>query len=232
MVLSKLQDSRSKSRLTICRNKTKPIDLSLTFRQTGLSSGAKLELVVGSKSPSAVSVALQIADPSGPGRRLTDKVPSDTTMWRILRKFESNEGANLNFTARGVTEVANGASGAGRIFYEMPTLNVMGRELSTFGDLQKTLAQVGINCGSVLIKLNFKKTEQPLEEAMAEIGQYFKEEEKVASASTSSEVAPVAEVEGVTEAIARMSSAEPLGEDTDMKDQSADSGVADRKSVV
>ena len=138
----------------------------------------------------------------------------------------------MNFTARGVTEVANGASGAGRIFYEMPTLNVMGRELATFGDLQKTLAQVGINGGSVLIKLNFKKTEQPLEEAMAEIGQYFKEEEKAASAGTSSEAAPAAEVEGVTEAIARMSSAEPSGEDTDMKDQSADSGVAGESSSL
>ena len=224
MISSTHQSLYRKPFLIICRNKTKPLDLSLTFRQTGLSSGAKLELVVGSKSPSVVSVALQIPDPSGPGRRLTDKIPSDTTFWRILRKFESSEATNLNFTARGVTEVANGASGAGRIYYEMPTLFVAGRDLTTFGDLQKTLASVGVRGGSALIKLTFKKTEQPLEEAMAEIGQYFKDEEKIAFGAMESEAAPAAEVEGVMEGVAKMSSAEPTEQDTEMKDQPAEPG--------
>ncbi|KAG0651177.1 UBX domain-containing 9 [Hyphodiscus hymeniophilus] len=206
------------------KNKTKPLDLSLTFRQTGLSSGARLELVLGSKSPSVVSVALQIPDPSGPGKRLTDKVPSDTTMWRILRKFESSEDTNLNFTARGVTEVVNGASGAGRIFYEMPTLQVVGRELSTFGDLQKTLAQIGVNGGSALIRLNFKKTDQPLEEAMAEIGQYFKDEENTGSEAAASEAQPTGKTD--PDDIAKLASTEPSGEDTDMKDLSGDSREA------
>lgn len=50
----------------------------------------------------------------------------------------------------------------------------MGRELASFVDLQKTLSQLGFNGGSVLMRLSFRITETPLEEAMQEIGQYFK----------------------------------------------------------
>ena len=54
-------------------------------------------------------------------------------------------------------------------------LNIMGRELSSFTDLQKTLAQLGFNSGSSLIKLSYKTSEKPLEEAMAQIQAYFDE---------------------------------------------------------
>ena len=53
----------------------------------------------------------------------------------------------------------------------------MGRELSSFTDLQKSLAQLGLNSGSVLLRLNFRRTENPLEDAIAEIDQYFKSTE-------------------------------------------------------
>ena len=212
MASSKLVSRLDKALLTYYRNNNRPVDLSRTFRQTGLSSGAKLELVVASRSPSVVSIALQLPQSLAsavPGGRLMDKFPSDTTLWLILRKFESNGGSNLNFTARGITEIQSGTSGAGRIFYEMPVLNIMGRELSTFGDLQKTLGQLGFNGGSALIRLDFKKTEQPLEEAMAEIGQYFKESAPGDSSATKADMAPGEELETVTSAIARLPSAEP-----------------------
>jgi len=198
--------------LIIHRHINKPLDLSRTFRQTGLSTGAKLELVQASRSPSVVSVALQIPEALAggvPGGRLTDKVPSDTTLWRVLRKFESTEGKNFNFTARGVASVENGASGSGQILYEMPVLNVMGRDIATFGDLQKTLAQLGFNSGSCLIRLNFKKTEQPLLEAQAEIGQYFKEEEPADPGKNGTE-ASVPEVDSITDGIARIPPQEPV----------------------
>lgn len=66
----------------------------------------------------------------------------------------------------------------------MPSVNAMGRELSSFGDLQKTLTQLGFNGGTCLLRLSFKKTTQPLEEAMQEIGTYFKEEEALDSVSS------------------------------------------------
>jgi len=162
------------------RNNNKPVDLSRTYRLSGLSSGAKLELVLLSRSPSVVSVALQLPEPEAidaTNGRLTDKFPSTTTLWLILRKFESgaNGGAHSrNFTARGIAQTKDGDSGAGRLYYETPVLQVMGRELSSFTDLQKTLRQLGFNSGSILLRLSFSATQTPLEEAMAEIEQYFK----------------------------------------------------------
>lgn len=50
----------------------------------------------------------------------------------------------------------------------------MGRELASFADLQKTLGQLGFNGGSTLLRLSFRVTETPLEEAMQEIAEYFK----------------------------------------------------------
>ncbi|KAL9605125.1 MAG: hypothetical protein Q9219_000059 [cf. Caloplaca sp. 3 TL-2023] len=50
----------------------------------------------------------------------------------------------------------------------------MGRELSSFTDLQKTLAQLGFNSGNVLLRLSFKNSGTPLEVAMEQIEQYFK----------------------------------------------------------
>ena len=170
----KLGLDSSKHGLKNSNNKT--LDLSQPIRLSGLSSGAKLQLVVLSRSPSVVSVALQLpeSEANGPSR-LTDKLPSSTTLWLLLRHFESTSHVARNFTARGIAKMGDGASsGAGRMYYEIPVIHVMGRELSSFTDLQKTLAQLGFNSGSVLIRLGFRGTETPLEEAMVEIDQYFK----------------------------------------------------------
>lgn len=158
------------------------MDLSRTIRLSGLSSGAKLELVQLSKSPSVVSVALQLPQSEAhdaPGGRLTDKFPSTTTLWLLLRKFEAGVAGSAtqrNLTARGSP---SSNSGAGRLYYEQPVLNIMGRELSTFTDLQKALSQLGFNSGSVLVKLTYKISETPLEEAMAQIQTYFDEVEGI-----------------------------------------------------
>ena len=163
-----------------------------------------------------VSVALQFVD--GDGGRIIEKFPSNTTLWRILRKFESAEGKNLNITGRSVAQVENGTSGAGRIYYEMPSVNIVGRDCSTFGDLQKTLQQLGINNGTALFKLSYKKTQQPLEEAMKEIAEYFKEEEASTNPNGST---PAPETNMFTEAMAKLSSAGPASTqttDTEMED--------------
>ena len=152
---------------------------------SGLISGAKLELVQISRSPTVVSVALQVPQTEAggiPNGRLTDKFPSNTTFWHILRAFESakagGNGVERNFTARGVPKASGGGdTGSGRLYYEMPILHVLGRELSSFTDLQKTLSQLGVNSGTALIRLTFRLVTTPLEEAMAQIEQYFKVEE-------------------------------------------------------
>lgn len=164
------------------------MDLSRTIQLSGLSPGAKLTLVQASRSAAPVSVALQLPQSasSTPNTRLVDKFPSTTTLWQILRRFESGvaggastSAKNFNFTQRATPLMANGrnvsgeeVSGAGRLCYEMPTLNIMGRQLESISDLSRTLQQLGMS-GNVMMRLSFKNTMQPLEEAMAEITRYF-----------------------------------------------------------
>ena len=158
---------------TLKTQNNKALDLSQPWRLSGLSAGAKLQLTQASKSPGVVSVALQLPDDEG-GGRLSDKFPSNTSLWLVLRKYEDAVAGSpsrpLNLTQRGVPTSSNGE---GRLVYEQPCLHVMGRNLETFADLQKTFAQLGLNGGSVLIRLSFKKTESPLEEAMARMSEYF-----------------------------------------------------------
>jgi tether containing UBX domain for GLUT4 len=154
--------------------KDRPIDLSLPFRLSGLVSGAKLQLVQSSRSPSAVKVALQLpAEDNSP--RLEDHFPSNTPLWLILRKFEDGVAGNtnkLNLTERSTPSTGTGAS---YLCYLQPCLNIggSGKELSTFLDLQKTLAQLGHNHGSVLIRLSFKNEGLPMESAKARITTYL-----------------------------------------------------------
>ncbi|KAB8254883.1 GLUT4 regulating protein TUG-domain-containing protein [Aspergillus pseudonomiae] len=160
--------------------KGKQVDLSLAFRLSGLISGAKLELVQLSRSPSVVTVALQLPESEArgaPNGRLMDKFPSTTSLWFILRKFEAGVAGNAsirNLTARGAPVTGNGENGSGRLFYETPVIQILEREMSTFTDLQKSLAQLGFNSGNVLLRLSFRRTEDPLEVAMSKIQEYFK----------------------------------------------------------
>jgi tether containing UBX domain for GLUT4 len=153
----------------------KTVDLSQPFRLSGLTGGAKLTLIQASRSPSVVNVALQLPESEG-GGRLSDKFPSTTSLWLVLRKYEDAVAGQpprkLNLTQRGVPPAAS--SGAGQLEYEQPCLHVMGRNLETFGDLQKSFAQLGINDGSVLMRLTFKSNGRPLEDAMKEIDEHFR----------------------------------------------------------
>ncbi|KAG6039894.1 hypothetical protein E4U41_001852 [Claviceps citrina] len=164
----------------LIKHKQKLVDLSVPFRTSGLAGGAKLELVQRSNTPSAVQIALQVPQPEAkeiPGGRLISKFPSDLTLWKVLRQFESGEasaGMNINITARGF---ASTSSGSGQLYYETPVLNIMGREFSTFAEFQKTLSQLGHNSGNVLIRLGFRRTEQTLFEALEQISQLFREAE-------------------------------------------------------
>lgn len=143
---------------------------------TGLTAGAKLELVAKSQTTSVVKIALKLPD----NNRLMDSFRSDTTLWKMLRHFEtkgSQSGKTLNFTDRGVPQTSNGtAAGSGQLYYEMPVLRIMSREIQTLSDFQKTLDQLNLT-GSQLIELTFKATDKTLSDAMQEISQFFKDEE-------------------------------------------------------
>lgn len=147
-----------------------------------------------SKTTSVVNIALRLPESEAkdiPGGRLTDKFRSDTTLWKMLRHFEAKgapSGRTLNLTDRGVPQTSNGMqAGSGQLYYEMPVLRIMNREVSTLADFQKTLSQLGLDAGSQMIQLSFKSTAQTLGDAMNEISQFFREEEcngEVASDAT------------------------------------------------
>ncbi|OHE97804.1 UBX domain-containing protein [Colletotrichum orchidophilum] len=201
----------------LLKHKQKTVDLSVVWRVSGLTPGAKLELVQKSKTPSVVSVALQLPSPeanAAPNGRLIEKLPSDLTIWKVLRQFESGvagHGKNLNITARGVAQTTSGgASGSGQMYYETPVLNIMGRELATFEDFQKTLSQLGYNSGSVLIRLSFRKTDRTLFQAMEDISGFFSEVE-----AEQKEIAPTPApaVEGAESMAADIAADTPKGTD-------------------
>ncbi|KAF2740346.1 hypothetical protein EJ04DRAFT_455366 [Polyplosphaeria fusca] len=169
----------------------KPISLSQQIRLANLPQGARLELIQASRSPTVISVALQLPATEKP-LRLTEKFASNTTLWGILRHFEEAQGSNYNFTQRAVPHMGtDGSTGAGRLNYEMPAITVMPahKEYSSFMGLQHTLIQLGFDSGSALLKLGFKNSGQPLEEAMAEITQYFKSFETPADGAHSAATA-------------------------------------------
>ncbi|KAF2108957.1 GLUT4 regulating protein TUG-domain-containing protein [Lophiotrema nucula] len=167
----------------------KPISLSQQIRLANLPQGARLELVQASRSPTVISVALQLPAAER-SIRLTEKFASTTSLWEILRHFESGQSANYNFTQRGVPEMA-GASGSGRLNYEMPVITVMPghREHSDFTGLQQTLAQLGFD-RSALLRLSFKNSGTPLEEAMAQISHYFKSSDPASADSSAHSAEP------------------------------------------
>ncbi|KAI1166895.1 GLUT4 regulating protein TUG-domain-containing protein [Nemania serpens] len=170
----------------LLKHKQRQLDLSQTFRTSGLIPGARLELVVRANTPTVVNVALQLSAPESglfpPHGRVSEKLPSDFTIWQVLRQFESGKasaGKNLNITARGVPRMSNGTqAGSGQLYYEIPNIVIENRTLSTFVDFQKTLSQLGYNSGGVLMRLSFQKTDQPLSDAMRVIEEYFKSEEQ------------------------------------------------------
>lgn len=130
-----------------------------------------------------IALKLPEAEAGGiPNGRLMEKFRSDTTLWKMLRQFESKRspsGHVLNFTDRGIPQTSNGSqAGSGQLYYEMPSLRIMNREMSTLADFQKTLSQLGLTSGSHMIQLSFKSTDKTLNDAMQEISQFFKEEEK------------------------------------------------------
>lgn len=166
------------------RHPKKHFNLNDAFRVTGLPAGAKLELVSKSKTTSVVNIALRLPEADAkdvPNGRLMDKFRSDTTLWKMLRHFEAKgtpSGRTLNFTDRGVPQTSNGLqAGSGQLYYEMPVLRIMNREVSTLADFQKTLSQLGLDSGSQMIQLSFKSTDQSLNDAMQQISQFFQEEE-------------------------------------------------------
>ncbi|EPE09433.1 ubx domain-containing protein [Ophiostoma piceae UAMH 11346] len=157
------------------KHNNKAINLTDPIRASGLPQGAKLELIVKSKSPSVVTVALRLPPSEAalgiPSNRVSAKVRSDTPLWKLLRHFEEQDVGKqkgLNLSARGVPRLSHGGAigGSGQLYWEVPVLKFAGRELVSIDDYRKTLSQVGIDTGSQLIMVEFRISDYTLQEAM------------------------------------------------------------------
>ncbi|EPS43152.1 hypothetical protein H072_2907 [Dactylellina haptotyla CBS 200.50] len=199
------------------------VDLTLPFRLSRLGPGAKLDIVKreGGKAGSTITVALQFVDNSVP--RMIEKFPSSATLWEILKKFEETSGGKIPLTERAVPDGTK--QGAGRLFYEMPTIQIINKELASLDDLKKSLASLGFTSGTALLKIRFTKTEIPLEDAIVffadlHIKPDTAEASSSASASTSketpSEDASMSDLtsEGITPETATPASSTPLNTET------------------
>ena len=161
------------------RRGNKAVDLSVPFRLSGLSAGAKLHLVFKSKTPSVINLSLQL--PSG--ERIPSQFPNNISVWQILRQYESGkagEGRNLNLTQRGYPVVKQGG-GRGLLLHEMPVVTIVQRELRELEDFKKTLSQLGFTSGPVLVRVNFRKTSLPLHQAMEKVDAIFADQDDLSA---------------------------------------------------
>ncbi|KAJ3175861.1 Tether containing UBX domain for GLUT4 [Geranomyces variabilis] len=158
------------------KNGRNMLDLGLNMRFANLPQGAKLQLIpvaAYSVAPGPVNVALQTPE----GERLVDKFAIDTTLWGVLRTWETRN-QNLNLTNRkGVVE--RGMLKLKKDVYMMPVCVMMNKEVpdafignvkarlkscaqllfctvqfSTVESLQRTtLQQAGLSSGSGVIRV-------------------------------------------------------------------------------
>ena len=120
-----------------------------------------------------MNVGLTVAgrDPAKP--QLSKQLRSDMSLWQVLRQFEDLE-KGLDLTGRGTPSETNGG-GSGQLLYEEPIMNIMGKEYSSMVDLQKTLSQCGINGGNMRIRVDFRKSDRTLFDALKQISEYIRE---------------------------------------------------------
>lgn len=88
----------------------------------------------------------------------------------------------------------------------------MNREVTGITELQKTLSQIGITSGSALLRLSFKDTDTPMEQAVQQIAGFFQEKDVDSSSSKAPEAAPPPAAESVKDQAAPTASepAQPI----------------------
>jgi len=148
----------------------KELDLTLPFRFTNLSPGAKLTLVKSTKpvkKTSKVMIALQMPE----GGRLNDEFLTSITLWDILLHFEKRSRGALNLTKKVEKESSPKNTlkkliKSDKYVYVQPVCIVLNKEYGTIEDLKKTtLKSAGIN-EDVMIRMLFKFTDKSLNEML------------------------------------------------------------------
>lgn len=156
--------------LTELSRPTVKLDLSIPLRQVGLINGCKLQLVQISRSVGPISVALQLPEQMGNARR-EQVFASNTSLWQVLRQFE--DGVTTESSRMNITQRSRVVDGSHESMYEQPAVHVLGRNLQTFPELQRSFMQLGVYSGSVHLRLSFVSSDKTLQQTMSEISDYF-----------------------------------------------------------
>ncbi|CDK26412.1 unnamed protein product [Kuraishia capsulata CBS 1993] len=140
------------------------IDLSLPVRLSGLSAGAKLELVekpadgANNSAPSKITLKLQILDSTivvpADASLLIGQFETGESVLNILRYFEGRTGLSLVERTTTETDVARRVS-VTRGY--RPVVQSFTRTLSTDSELLKPVSDLGFSSGNVVLRLKFEK---------------------------------------------------------------------------
>jgi len=140
---------------TVTTSQRKELDLSLTFRLSGLTSNAKLTLSkkIGAQVQE-VSIALQTSK-----ERYIGKFLPSVTLWDILKHWENEKGLNLTNDADIFPESKDNTK-----VYMQPVITYTTKEIGTNEDLRgMTLSKLGLTSGTGLLRLCHKYTTIPIE---------------------------------------------------------------------
>jgi len=141
----------------IVTNGRKEVDLSLTYRLSGLPTHAKLTLSrkAASTEPQEVNVALQISS-----NRLIHKFPPAVSLWEILKYWEKEKGLNLTNDGDILPNSKDKIK-----YYMQPVITYTTKEIGTNADLRSTtLAKLGLTSGNGMLRLLHKYTTIPIED--------------------------------------------------------------------
>ncbi|ODQ78564.1 hypothetical protein BABINDRAFT_86485 [Babjeviella inositovora NRRL Y-12698] len=149
------------------KHKTK-LDLSLPFRLSGLTAGAKVDLVPRTTVLGDVSIKLQLQYPPSAQQtvdaaQLVKKFPGSTRIEDVLRRYE----AELQVPIIVVTDATGGFE---------PSLQTMSRTIQK-AEFGQTLLAMGIT-GASSIRVSFRRTVS-LEEQRAALQKHSQEQEAI-----------------------------------------------------
>ncbi|XP_066291914.1 tether containing UBX domain for GLUT4-like [Branchiostoma lanceolatum] len=125
------------------------LDLSVPVRYANLTNNAKLEMVKSTKTRAEVDVTIGLQLESG--ERLKHSFPPATTVWDVLRHFESQPGSphTGKLTSTSATDVH-------------PVCVYMREEIIGENALQSTsLRTLGLTSGSAILRLVHRKVDDP-----------------------------------------------------------------------
>ncbi|CAN6641087.1 UBX domain-containing protein 4 [Trichomonascus vanleenenianus] len=147
---------------------------ALPFRLSNVVGNAKLTLVAARRKKSTpVRVKVHAVDlPPNFSDALVHEFDSRTSLISILAYFERKSG--INFTKRSYPLVSGGN---GRLMYEAPSVQLFNKVTESIAELNQSLTNLGIDNGSTSLRVRFKQTRVPFEEAVKEVEGYLQEAE-------------------------------------------------------